>query len=94
MTELEARRAAEDWVIASKEGAKFPVWAGPNYIVDHNDGSVYEFSVWANHFGIAYGHLYERGDDRWQREYEYAVTHGNTIHRPRSDSRGDGETGR
>lgn len=93
MKAIEFRIAAEKWVKDSQHSAsKFPVKAGPNFLVDHRDGTAYEFSVWADNFGIAFDVFAEIGDDKYENLYMRAVgsKYANTLHYPRAavDRRG------
>lgn len=52
-------------------------------MIDHNDGSVYEFSVWANKFGIAFDRVDRPGDRDYRRQYHWALFNEQTWHKPR-----------
>lgn len=57
--------------------------AGDNYIVDHRDGTLYLFSVWANAQSIAFDQVFNRGDAAYRPEYREACSierAGRTIH--------------
>lgn len=60
--------------------------AGDNYIVDHADGTLYLFSVWANAADIAFDARMNRSDACFRAEYQRACAverAGLTVHYPR-----------
>ena len=63
------------------------VTAGDNYIVDHQDGTVYLFGVWANRPSIAFDQLYRRDAPDYRAEYRRACSverANHTLHFPRA----------
>lgn len=69
-------RKVADEVVGTKKG----ICAGSNYIIDHNNGNVYMFSVWANKFAIFVDDLYLPRDERYECELQTAHSQGNTLH--------------
>jgi hypothetical protein len=58
------------------------LYAGPNYLVDASDGTVYRMDMWADG-GICDAQVFRRGDAQYEREYRYAVLSKQTIFRAR-----------
>lgn len=59
--------------------------AGDNYIVDHADGTLYLFSVWANEVDIAFDARITRRDACFKAEYQRACAverASRTVHYP------------
>jgi hypothetical protein len=77
MTEHAFRALALDMI---RTGAPVYGW----YFVDHQDGTVYSCTRWANAVDIACDEYFTRHHPHYQRERRRALLREDTLHWPRS----------